>query len=43
MRALTDGVLSRAAAGGTTPRAAAHAVAEERLSDISERFGWYRS
>lgn len=41
-RTLVDAVLSHAAAEGTTPRAAAHAVAEERLADISERFGWYR-
>ncbi|MBX9392583.1 glutamate dehydrogenase [Streptomyces sp. TRM72054] len=42
MRALTDLVLARAAADGTTPRAAAHAVAEDRLPLLAERFGSYR-
>ncbi|MGY1579077.1 Glu/Leu/Phe/Val dehydrogenase dimerization domain-containing protein [Streptomyces sp. MN13] len=42
MRALTDRMLARAEADGTTPRAAAHALAEERLPVIAERFGWYR-
>lgn len=42
MRALTDQVLARAKADGTTPRAAAHAIVEDRLPVISERFGWYR-
>lgn len=41
-RALTDLVLARAAADGTTPRAAAHAVAEDRLPLLAERFGSYR-
>lgn len=42
MRALVDRALARAEAGGTTPRAAAHALAAERLPLIAERFGWYR-
>ncbi|MGX1134634.1 glutamate dehydrogenase (NAD(P)+) [Streptomyces glaucescens] len=42
MRTLTDRVLARAQSDGTTPRAAAHALAEERLPVIAERFGWYR-
>ncbi|MFJ4466334.1 Glu/Leu/Phe/Val dehydrogenase dimerization domain-containing protein [Streptomyces sp. NPDC089424] len=42
MRALTDLVLARAEADGSTPRAAAHAVAGERLSLLAERFGSYR-
>nr|WP_240981077.1 glutamate dehydrogenase [Streptomyces sp. N502] len=42
MRALTDLVLARAATDGTTPRAAAHAVAEDRLPLLAERFGSYR-
>ncbi|GEC03032.1 glutamate dehydrogenase [Streptomyces spinoverrucosus] len=42
MRALTDLVLARAAADGSTPRAAAHAVAEDRLPLLAERFGSYR-
>ncbi|WP_329268365.1 Glu/Leu/Phe/Val dehydrogenase dimerization domain-containing protein [Streptomyces sp. NBC_01451] len=42
MRALVDQVLARAEADGTTPRAAAHAIVENRLPVIAERFGWYR-
>ncbi len=42
MRALIDQVLARAEADGTTPRAAAHAIVEDRLPVIAERFGWYR-
>ncbi|NEA64812.1 Glu/Leu/Phe/Val dehydrogenase dimerization domain-containing protein [Streptomyces sp. SID12488] len=42
MRALIDQVLARAGADGTTPRAAAHAIVEDRLPVIAERFGWYR-
>ncbi|MFD7389722.1 Glu/Leu/Phe/Val dehydrogenase dimerization domain-containing protein [Streptomyces sp. NPDC059852] len=42
MRALTDRTLARAEADGTTPRAAAHALAADRLPVITERFGWHR-
>ncbi|BBC31353.1 Glutamate dehydrogenase [Streptomyces graminofaciens] len=42
MRALVDLMLARAAADGTTPRAAAHAIVAERLPVIAERYGWYR-
>ncbi|MBV7694388.1 glutamate dehydrogenase [Streptomyces sp. TRM70350] len=42
MRALTELVLARAEADGSTPRAAAHAVAEDRLPLLAERFGSYR-
>ncbi|MDW4910631.1 Glu/Leu/Phe/Val dehydrogenase dimerization domain-containing protein [Streptomyces sp. ADMS] len=42
MRALIDQVLARAEADGTTPRAAAHSIVEDRLPVIAERFGWYR-
>ncbi|MFD0318500.1 Glu/Leu/Phe/Val dehydrogenase dimerization domain-containing protein [Streptomyces flavalbus] len=42
MRALVTTVLARADADGTTPRAAAHALAADRLPVIAERFGWYR-
>ncbi|NEC85944.1 Glu/Leu/Phe/Val dehydrogenase dimerization domain-containing protein [Streptomyces sp. SID12501] len=42
MRALIGQVLARAEADGTTPRAAAHAIVEDRLPVIAERFGWYR-
>jgi glutamate dehydrogenase (NAD(P)+) len=35
-------MLDRAEAEGTTPRAAAHALAADRLPVIAERFGWYR-
>ncbi|MFE5401728.1 Glu/Leu/Phe/Val dehydrogenase dimerization domain-containing protein [Streptomyces sp. NPDC056580] len=39
MRALTGLVLDRARADGTTPRAAAHALAAGRLPVIADRFG----
>ncbi|MEU7061581.1 Glu/Leu/Phe/Val dehydrogenase dimerization domain-containing protein [Streptomyces sp. NPDC046197] len=42
MRALVDQMLARAQADGTTLRAAAHAIAADRLPLIAERFGWYR-
>jgi glutamate dehydrogenase (NAD(P)+) len=42
MRTLVERVLSRADATGTTPRAAAHALAEDRLAAIAERFAPYR-
>lgn len=42
MRALTELTLQRAEAAGTTPRAAAHAIAADRLPLIAERFGPYR-
>ncbi|MFC9279748.1 Glu/Leu/Phe/Val dehydrogenase dimerization domain-containing protein [Streptomyces collinus] len=42
VRALTGQVLARAEAGGTTPRAAAHALAEDRLAALADRYGWYR-
>ncbi|MFE9448180.1 Glu/Leu/Phe/Val dehydrogenase dimerization domain-containing protein [Streptomyces sp. NPDC006739] len=43
MRALVGLMLDRAEADATTPRAAAHALAGDRLPVIAERFGWYRS
>ncbi|MEU0251935.1 Glu/Leu/Phe/Val dehydrogenase dimerization domain-containing protein [Streptomyces sp. NPDC006184] len=42
MRALVGLTLDRASADGTSPRAAAHALAADRLPLIAERFGWYR-
>lgn len=42
MRTLVERVLSRADAAGTTPRAAAHALAEDRLAAIAERFAPHR-
>ncbi|MGA5356985.1 Glu/Leu/Phe/Val dehydrogenase dimerization domain-containing protein [Streptomyces purpurascens] len=42
MRALVERMLARAQTDGTTPRAAAHAIAADRLPVIAERFGWYR-
>ncbi|MFC9930398.1 Glu/Leu/Phe/Val dehydrogenase dimerization domain-containing protein [Streptomyces sp. NPDC127190] len=42
MRTLVGLTLDRAEADGTTPRAAAHALAADRLPVIAERFGWYR-
>ncbi|WP_330460878.1 glutamate dehydrogenase [Streptomyces sp. NBC_00820] len=42
MRTLIDLMLARAEADGTTPRAAAHALVDDRLPVIAERFGWYR-
>ncbi|MEU2155164.1 Glu/Leu/Phe/Val dehydrogenase dimerization domain-containing protein [Streptomyces sp. NPDC019396] len=41
MRALVGQMLARAEADSTTPRAAAHAIAAERLPVITERYGWY--
>ncbi|MER5707234.1 Glu/Leu/Phe/Val dehydrogenase dimerization domain-containing protein [Streptomyces sp. NPDC002122] len=41
MRELVGGLLDRAAADGTSPRAAAHALVAERLPLIAERYGWY--
>ncbi|MDW8810696.1 Glu/Leu/Phe/Val dehydrogenase dimerization domain-containing protein [Streptomyces scabiei] len=42
MRALVDLMLTRAGADGTTPRAAAHAIAADRVPAITERFGRHR-
>ncbi|MET9758979.1 Glu/Leu/Phe/Val dehydrogenase dimerization domain-containing protein [Streptomyces sp. NPDC006372] len=42
MRALVERMLARARADGTTPRAAAHAIAADRLPELADRFGWYR-
>ncbi|WP_432093530.1 Glu/Leu/Phe/Val dehydrogenase dimerization domain-containing protein [Streptomyces sp. bgisy100] len=42
MRELTGRVLDRAAADGSTPRAAAHAIVADRLPLITERFGSHR-
>ncbi|MEU6370620.1 Glu/Leu/Phe/Val dehydrogenase dimerization domain-containing protein [Streptomyces sp. NPDC046931] len=42
MRALVGRMLDRAEAEGASPRAAAHALAADRLPVIAERFGWYR-
>ena len=42
MRELIGVVLARAEADCCSPRAAAHAIVEERLPLIAERFGWYR-
>ncbi|MEG8279066.1 Glu/Leu/Phe/Val dehydrogenase dimerization domain-containing protein [Streptomyces sp. AHA2] len=42
MRALVGRMLARAQAEGITPRAAAHALAADRLPELAERFGWYR-
>ncbi|MFE3019489.1 Glu/Leu/Phe/Val dehydrogenase dimerization domain-containing protein [Streptomyces sp. NPDC059256] len=39
MRALVSGVLERAQSDGTTPRAAAHALAADRLPTIARRYG----
>lgn len=39
MRALVEPVLARAETDGTTPRAAARAIAEQRLPVVAERFG----
>ncbi|MFI8288436.1 Glu/Leu/Phe/Val dehydrogenase dimerization domain-containing protein [Streptomyces sp. NPDC085614] len=41
MRALVGRILDRSEAAGVTPRAAAHALVEERLPEIAERYGWY--
>ncbi|MEW2251718.1 Glu/Leu/Phe/Val dehydrogenase dimerization domain-containing protein [Streptomyces sp. NPDC006975] len=42
MRALVEQILARAEAEGCTPRAAAHALAADRLPVITGRFGVYR-
>ncbi|MFI7137272.1 Glu/Leu/Phe/Val dehydrogenase dimerization domain-containing protein [Streptomyces massasporeus] len=42
MRTLVERMLDRARTDGTTPRAAAHALAADRLPVIAERFGWFR-
>ncbi|MFF7867639.1 Glu/Leu/Phe/Val dehydrogenase dimerization domain-containing protein [Streptomyces qaidamensis] len=42
MRVLVERMLDRAQADGSTPRAAAHAIAADRLPVIAERFGWFR-
>ncbi|MFI9168878.1 Glu/Leu/Phe/Val dehydrogenase dimerization domain-containing protein [Streptomyces lincolnensis] len=42
MRALVERMLVRAETDGTSPRAAAHAIAADRLPVIAERYGWYR-
>ncbi|MFD9817696.1 Glu/Leu/Phe/Val dehydrogenase dimerization domain-containing protein [Streptomyces violascens] len=42
MRGLVKRMLIRAESNGTTPRAAAHALAAETLPVITERFGTYR-
>ncbi|MCQ9130681.1 Glu/Leu/Phe/Val dehydrogenase dimerization domain-containing protein [Streptomyces hilarionis] len=42
MRSLVERVLTRAEADGTTPRAAAHAIARQRLPVITDRFGTHR-
>ncbi|MGR8007137.1 Glu/Leu/Phe/Val dehydrogenase dimerization domain-containing protein [Streptomyces hypolithicus] len=42
MRTLVGQMLARAEADGTTPRAAAHAIVDDRLPVMAERFGWYR-
>ncbi|TXS32180.1 glutamate dehydrogenase [Streptomyces sp. ms191] len=41
MRSLVGRILDRSEAAGVTPRAAAHALVEERLPEIAERYGWY--
>ncbi|BCL24288.1 Glu/Leu/Phe/Val dehydrogenase dimerization domain-containing protein [Streptomyces tuirus] len=42
MRALVERMLDRARTDEVTPRAAAHALAADRLPVIAERFGWFR-
>ncbi|MFF8316693.1 Glu/Leu/Phe/Val dehydrogenase dimerization domain-containing protein [Streptomyces bobili] len=42
MRALMERVLTRAQADATTPRRAAHAIADQRLPLLAERFGQHR-
>ncbi|WNZ07243.1 Glu/Leu/Phe/Val dehydrogenase dimerization domain-containing protein [Streptomyces sp. 11x1] len=42
MRALVDLMLTRAETEGITPRAAAHAIAADRVPAITDRFGWHR-
>ncbi|MER6912192.1 Glu/Leu/Phe/Val dehydrogenase dimerization domain-containing protein [Streptomyces sp. NPDC000594] len=41
MRELTGRMLERAQTDGISPRAAAHAIAADRLPVITDRFGWY--
>ncbi len=41
MRALIERMLARAETDGISPRAAAHAIVDDRLPAIAERFGWY--
>ncbi|RCH65741.1 hypothetical protein DT019_26930 [Streptomyces sp. SDr-06] len=41
MRGLVERTLTRADADGTSPRAAAHAIAAETLPVIAQRFGTY--
>ncbi|MGW0288800.1 Glu/Leu/Phe/Val dehydrogenase dimerization domain-containing protein [Streptomyces tuirus] len=42
MRTLVERMLDRARTDEVTPRAAAHALAADRLPVIAERFGWFR-
>ncbi|MGW0705493.1 Glu/Leu/Phe/Val dehydrogenase dimerization domain-containing protein [Streptomyces sp. NPDC002643] len=42
MRALVSHTLTRAESDATTPRAAAHAMAADRLPHITTHFGWHR-
>lgn len=42
MRVLVDRILARAETEGSTPRAAAHALAADRLPIVAERFGSFR-
>ncbi|MFD5256926.1 Glu/Leu/Phe/Val dehydrogenase dimerization domain-containing protein [Streptomyces bobili] len=42
MRALMERVLTRAQGDATTPRRAAHAIADQRLPLLAERFGQHR-
>ncbi|MEV4789029.1 Glu/Leu/Phe/Val dehydrogenase dimerization domain-containing protein [Streptomyces tuirus] len=42
MRTLVERMLDRARTDEVTPRAAAHALAGDRLPVIAERFGWFR-
>ncbi|WP_406864093.1 Glu/Leu/Phe/Val dehydrogenase dimerization domain-containing protein [Streptomyces sp. HUAS MG47] len=41
MRTLVGDTLDRADKDGTTPRAAAYALAEDRMAALAERHGWY--
>ncbi|HEY9368212.1 Glu/Leu/Phe/Val dehydrogenase dimerization domain-containing protein [Streptomyces sp.] len=41
MRAMVGDTLDRADKDDTTPRAAAHALAEDRMAALAERHGWY--
>ncbi|MFE2598681.1 Glu/Leu/Phe/Val dehydrogenase dimerization domain-containing protein [Streptomyces sp. NPDC059396] len=42
MRTLVGTMLTRAGTDRTTPRAAAHTMATDRLQIITQRYGWYR-